>query len=115
MEPTLDPSPSPLHREPALSTTAPAEAESDAPSLERLEADVAAVESAMESIDRIAAGAEPGLARAAQIDAVASAQRFPLASDAAPASTQAGLVPEEDGRSGAGPGSQLVGDRLLDQ
>jgi hypothetical protein len=63
-------------------------------SLEQLEADQAAVEAAMESLDRIVAEDGSGRARATQIDAVVSPERFPLAGDRA---------------------SELVGDRLLDQ
>lgn len=63
MEPTRDPS----------STT----------SLEQLEADQAAVEAAMESLDRIVAEGGSGQAQAAQIDAVVSAERFPLPGDRA--------------------------------
>lgn len=85
---------------PAISTTPPATAGAgDRSSLEQLEADLAAVESAMESLERIAGSDTPGAARAAEIAAVVSPQRFPLARDP-----------------GAGPaGSELVGDRLFDE
>lgn len=64
--------------------------------LERLEADLAAVASAMEAVDRISAGAaapsgdgddaigpavEGAGSRAAQISAVVSADRFPIPGD----------------------------------
>jgi hypothetical protein len=84
------------------------------PSLDQLEADLAAVESAMESLDRIAADEGPGPSRAAQIDAVVSARRFPLPSELA-AAARADGTPTADGPTARQPGSQLVGDRLLDQ
>jgi hypothetical protein len=52
-------------------------------SLEQLEADNAAVEAAMESLDRIVAEDGSGRAQAAQIDAVVSPERFPLPGDRA--------------------------------
>jgi hypothetical protein len=85
------------------------------PSLDQLEADLAAVESAMESLDRIAADEGPGPSRAAQIDAVVSAQRFPLPSEVA-AAGRTDSTPATDSPPAPGSGSsQLVGDRLLDQ
>jgi hypothetical protein len=114
MEPTFDPPASSVPDEPTSGLPVPAAVGSTGPDLDQLEADVAAVESAMESVDRIAGGTEPGPARAAQIDAVVSAQRFPLSAEAATAPAQVS-VPAEDTPAGMGFGSQLVGDRLLDQ
>lgn len=48
--------------------------------LERLEADLVAVEEALATLDRITAEESSGAA-VAQIEAVVSAQRFPLADD----------------------------------
>lgn len=50
---------------------------SDGPRLDRLEADIASVASAMETVDRIVAQSDGGPA-AAEIAAVVSAERFPL-------------------------------------
>ena len=49
----------------------------DAERLDQLEADVASVASAMETVDRIVAGESTGEAAAAEIAAVVSAERFP--------------------------------------
>jgi hypothetical protein len=84
------------------------------PSLDQLEADLAAVESAMESLDRIAADGDPGPSRAAQIDAVVSAERFALPSEVA-AAARADRTPGADSSTATEPGSELVGDRLLDE
>jgi len=55
----------------------------DGPRLDRLEADIASVASAMETVDRIVAESDGGSA-AAEIAAVVSPQRFPLPGEAAP-------------------------------
>ena len=49
--------------------------------LDRLEADIASVASAMETVDRIVAESDAGSA-AAEISAVVSAERFPLPGEA---------------------------------
>lgn len=54
------------------------------PTLEQLESDLAAVESAMATLDRIAAEGPGGDASAAEMAAVVSPARFPLAGDSAP-------------------------------
>jgi hypothetical protein len=52
--------------------------------LSSLEADLAAVESALASLDRIAAGGPHGEEAAAQIAALVSSERFPVDDVAAP-------------------------------
>jgi hypothetical protein len=56
---------------------------SDATRLDDLESDIAAVASAMDSLDRIVAESPGGESAAAEIAAVVSPERFPLGSDPA--------------------------------
>lgn len=56
--------------------------------LEQLEADISSVATALESVDRVVAETADGEAAAAEISALVSPERFPLAADS-PA------VPEE--------------------
>ncbi len=61
----------------------------DASRLDDLESDIAAVASAMESVDRIVAESTGGESAAAEIAAVVSAARFPLVSDPGTAAPEA--------------------------
>lgn len=54
----------------------------DAARLEEFESDIAAVASAMETVDRIVAESDGGESAAAEIRAVVSTERFPIESDA---------------------------------
>ena len=53
----------------------------DAARLDQMESDIAAVASAMDSVDRIVAESEGGESAAAEIAAVVSADRLPVEAD----------------------------------
>jgi hypothetical protein len=67
---------------PAEAPARPSDIDGDV--LDGLEADLVAVEEAMASLDRIAADGSGGAGAAAQIDAVVSAERFPIDVDPPP-------------------------------
>lgn len=76
----------------------------DARRLEQLEADVASVASAMETVDRIVAESTTGEAAASEIAAVVSPERFPLDPTGAIVAGEAGAGPGDAGDAGdAGP------------
>ncbi|MFM7509175.1 MAG: hypothetical protein ACKO5A_06460 [Actinomycetota bacterium] len=96
----------------------------DVAELERLEADLAAVEAAMDALVAITSGTSDGEAAAAQIRAVVNDERFPAdsaarsgdtgSSDAGSGDTGSGDVGSGDTGSDA-VGSETVGDGFVDE
>jgi hypothetical protein len=101
LEPPVDHAPSAPDPAPSAGGPEPAD-HADDRLLDQLEADLAAVQSAIETIDRVAAEDLPGSVVADQITAVVSAERFGGAPAAVASSPDAGPA-EAPGESGAGP------------
>jgi purine nucleoside permease len=85
----------------------------DARRLEQLEADVASVASAMETVDRIVAEATSGEAAASEIAAVVSPERFPLDPTGAVIAGEAGAGPGDAGDAGPEGADRDLADRDL--
>lgn len=81
----------------------------DVAELERLEADLAAVEAAMDALVAITSGTSDGEAAAAQIRAVVNDERFPADSAAPLGATGSGDTGSE------AVGSETVGDGFVDE
>ncbi|MBM3664171.1 MAG: hypothetical protein FJW94_15130 [Actinobacteria bacterium] len=86
----------------------------DVAELERLEADLAAVEAAMDALVAITSGTSDGEAAAAQIRAVVNDERFPADSAALLGDNGSGDTGSGDAESDA-VSSETVGDGFVDE